>query len=644
MNSQIEKNKKSSLQDAKVVALCINELILWRIILSEQFRILTARQHVRERIGMYMGSSSQEKIERFVLGKWSTASYVPALSKMVDEILDNSIDEAIRTQFKFANKIDVSVKNGVIVVRDNGRGIPQDEIHDEASGDKILRPVAAWTRVNAGTSFDDERVTIGTNGVGSAATNFLSAKFVGRTWQNGNRVEVRCKNGGEITGDIKITEIDDKSSGTEVSFVPDYSLFEVDSLDDLDTIALIEDRMISLQMAFPEIAFSFNRRRIKVNDLKKYAKLFVGDDGDFVLDKTENLSFFYAPSEDGFRSNSFVNGVNTRQGGTYVDFLTNGVLEELGTMIKRKHKIEVAKSTIKNGLTFVMFARNFVNPKFDSQTKERLTNPMTNVRDHSVESGSKEFAFIARKIMSMESIIDPIIEAQLAKKIAADKRAANAAQKKLRKVKVAKHISANKDDATLKIVEGDSAMGFLLKVRDANKVGAYPLRGVIQNTWDMKPADVLKNKELSELISVLGLDITNPNSVDDMAYKYIATLTDADHDGIGHISPLLIAFFYKFWPRLLTEKKVKITRTPIMISTKGKDVKWFYTYEEVSEFKQNNNGWKHRYIKGLGSLQETEYDQIINKPVYDTVTVDDAKTFEMMFGKNSQLRKDYMMA
>ena len=129
-----------------------------------------------------------------------------------------------------------------------------------------------------------------------------------------------------------------------------------------------------------------------------------------------------------------------------------------------------------------------------------------------------------------------------------------------------------------------------------------------------------------------------------MAYKYIATLTDADHDGIGHISPLLIAFFYKFWPRLLTEKKVKITRTPIMISTKGKDVKWFYTYEEVSEFKQNNNGWKHRYIKGLGSLQETEYDQIINKPVYDTVTVDDAKTFEMMFGKNSQLRKDYMMA
>jgi len=77
---------------------------------TEQFRILTARQHVRERIGMYMGSSSKESIERFVLGQWKSAEYVPALSKMIDEILDNAIDEAIRTNFKYANKINVSVE------------------------------------------------------------------------------------------------------------------------------------------------------------------------------------------------------------------------------------------------------------------------------------------------------------------------------------------------------------------------------------------------------------------------------------------------------------------------------------------------------------------------------------------------------
>ena len=604
---------------------------------NEQFRILTARQHVRERIGMYMGSSSKEDIERFILGEWKKTTYVPALSKMVDEILDNSIDEAIRTNFKFANKIDVSINSNKITVTDNGRGIPQDKIFDEAMQTEILRPVAAWTKVNAGTSFDDERVTIGTNGVGSAATNFLSKTFTGKTWSNQKSIQLDCKDGADT---MNVKTGSKAGNGTEVSFVPDFELFEVDSLDQLDTIILIEDRLISLQMAFPEIQFSFNKKKIAVNNFKKYTEMFSDIS---IMEKTTNLSYFIAPSEDGFRTNSYINGVNTRQGGTYVDHFMNSIIDSLTVKIKRRHKVEVLKTTIKSGITFVMFARNFVNPKFDSQTKERLTNPTGNIKEHLEICRVRDAEWLANKILNTPDIIDPIIEAQLAKKLAADRRAATLAQKKLRKVKVAKHISANKDDATLKIVEGDSAMGFLLKVRDPDTVGAFPLRGVIMNTWDMKPAEVLKNKELSELVAVLGLDINDPDSVDNMTYKYIATLTDADHDGIGHISPLLIAFFYKFWPRLLLENRVQITRTPIMISTKDKTVKWFYTYEDAQEFKKNE-GWKHRYIKGLGSLTEDEYHVIINKPMYDTVTVDDASVFQMMFGKDSSLRKEYMFA
>ena len=604
---------------------------------NEQFRILTARQHVRERIGMYMGSSSKEDIERFILGEWKKTTYVPALSKMVDEILDNSIDEAIRTNFKFANKIDVSINSNKITVTDNGRGIPQDKIFDEAMQTEILRPVAAWTKVNAGTSFDDERVTIGTNGVGSAATNFLSKTFTGKTWSNQKSIQLDCKDGADT---MNVKTGSKAGNGTEVSFVPDFELFEVDSLDQLDTIILIEDRLISLQMAFPEIQFSFNKKKIAVNNFKKYTEMFSDIS---IMEKTTNLSYFIAPSEDGFRTNSYINGVNTRQGGTYVDHFMNSIIDSLTVKIKRRHKVEVLKTTIKSGITFVMFARNFVNPKFDSQTKERLTNPTGNIKEHLEICRVRDAEWLANKILNTPDIIDPIIEAQLAKKLAADRRAATLAQKKLRKVKVAKHISANKDDATLKIVEGDSAMGFLLKVRDPDTVGAFPLRGVIMNTWDMKPAEVLKNKELSELVAVLGLDINDPDSVDNMTYKYIATLTDADHDGIGHISPLLIAFFYKFWPRLLLENRVQITRTPIMISTKDKTVKWFYTYEDAQEFKKNE-GWKHRYIKGLGSLTEDEYHVIINKPMYDTVTIDDASVFQMMFGKESSLRKEYMFA
>ena len=606
----------------------------------EKFEILTPREHVQRRIGMYLGSASKESVERFVMGKWQTAIYVPALSKMIDEILDNSVDEAIRTQFTHANKIDVEVctESNQITITDNGRGIPQEEILDAGTGKKILRPVAAWTRVNAGTSFDDERVTIGTNGVGSAATNFLSKSFTGLTWQNGKAVLVRCEDG---AADVKVTVKAKTGNGTSVTFTPDFQWFETASLDELDTVRLLQDRLASLQLAFPEIKFTFNGKSVVKPDLRRYAEMFT--EGTAILTREDNLAFFVAASEDGFRGNSYVNGVNTRQGGAYVDFIVNGVVDELVYYIKRKHKIEVIKSTIKNGLTFVMFARNFTNPRFDSQTKERLTNTAGQCKEHFEAANGPDLKKLAYKTMQAEDIIQPIIAAQLAKKEAIELRLALTAQKKLKKVKVAKHIAANSPDAVLKIVEGDSAMGFLLKVRDPNKVGAFPLRGVIMNTWDMKASEVLKNKELGDLVAVLGLDINDPNSVDNMTYREIAALTDADHDG-SHIFTLLIAFFYKFWPRLITEGRVLLTRTPIMISTNGKLTKWFYNYQEAKQFKQEQTGYKHRYIKGLGSLQEEEYSKIINDPIYDVVDMDNPALLEMMFGKESSLRKEFMLA
>lgn len=610
--------------------------------MSEKFKILSPRDHARERIGMYMGSASLEKTDRFLLGKWKTVEYVPALNKMIDEIIDNSIDEAIRTNFSYSNKIDVSIAGDKVTITDNGRGIPQDIITEEATGEKISRPVAAWTRTNAGTSFTDDRTTVGANGVGSSVTNFLSSEFLGETWRDGNQITVKCSDGANT---IKTLTKSKEGNGTRVSFIPDFTLFEVGSLSELDTISLVEDRISSLQLAFPEITFSFNKKRIKENHIKKYASLFSNDDNaSIIYSQTDAVSLFMVSSDDGFRSNSYLNGVNTRLGGAYVDFVVNGIADELVGMIKRKHKIDVAKSVIKNGLTLVLFCRNFVNPKFDSQTKERLTSTVGSVKEHWTNSGINDFSYFAKKIMAATDIIDPIIEAQLAKKIAADKRAATLAQKKLKKVKVAKHIAANSDKALLALVEGDSAMGFLLKVRDPSKIGAYPLRGVILNTWDMKPADVLKNKELGELVSILGLDINDPNSVDDMTYSGIATLTDADHDG-EKIAVLLIGFFYKFWPRLITEGRIHITRSPIMISTNKKDTKWFYSYRSAQEFKNSSEskGYTHRYIKGLGSLQEFEYDKVINQPVLDTITMDSPELMEMMLGSDSGKRKKFMM-
>ena len=419
--------------------------------MTEQFKILDARSHCRTRPGMYVGSVSVEEMEQFLFGKWTKVQYVPALFKMINEVIDNSIDEFLRSNEKFATKIDISMDDHSVTVTDNGRGIPQDKVQTP-EGELILRPVAAWTKNNAGTSFGESRTTIGSHGLGAALVNFMSSSFHGQTWSNGTCLHVVCSDG---ANEINTKTTKKSGHGTSVTFTPDFSLFECDSFDGQDLIDLVEDRLMGLQMAFPNVNFSFNGKRVQVRNIKQYAEMFAGHGASVIAEKSVNLTFFFTASDDGFRSNSFINGVNTRLGGTYVDHIVNNVADELLVLIKKKHKIEITKSVLKNGLTFVMFARDFVNPKYDSQTKERLTNSLSEVKSHFEGKNIKDFKSIAKKIFGADDIIEPIIAAQLEKKKAEDRRNAIKAQNKLKKVKVAKHIAANKsEEGTLFLMEG----------------------------------------------------------------------------------------------------------------------------------------------------------------------------------------------
>lgn len=604
---------------------------------KSEFKILNAREHVRTRIGMYLGNSSLEEVERFILGEWKKVQYIPALVKMIDEIIDNSVDEAIRTDFKHANEISILVDDTSVTVTDNGRGIPIEQIED-ADGKTLYRPEAAWTRTMSGTSFSDDRTSIGTNGVGSAATNFLSSKFEGKTWSNGTEFSLRAKNGCDDYS-INTKKVSKEGTGTEVKFVPEFSLFGVkDFTDGMNIPDIVNDRLESLQIAFPEIAFKFNKKRVKATNLNKYAKMYSDHNVQF---KEDNVTFFFAPSEDGFRDNSYLNGVNTREGGTYVSYISNGVANELVDIIKRRHKIDVSKSLIKNGLTFVLFVKNFQNPKFDSQTKEKMTNSISEVNSHYEANCQYSFNHIAKKIFACAEIIDPIIEAQLARKLAAEKREAKKAQKNLNRARVAKHIEAKGDDNVLCIVEGDSALSSLLDARDKKKHGGFPLRGVVMNTHGMKTHEIVKNKELSNLISVLNLDI-NDKSIEDMTYNDIWIFTDEDHDG-EHIFTLLLAFFWH-WPDLFKQMKIHRLKSPILIAKKGKDIKWFYTYADAQKFKESKGslGYYLRYIKGLASLTTEEYTEILKNPVLQSIEIDDPSAFETMFGDDSAPRKELL--
>lgn len=599
-----------------------------------EFRLLTDLEHIKLRPNMYIGSVAHEPHERFVFGKFGTISYVPGLVKIIDEIIDNSVDEGIRTNFEYANQISVAFDGTVVEITDNGRGIPQKDVQTP-EGKVIPQPVAAWTRTKAGSNFDDtNRVTQGMNGVGSSLTNAFSEWFIGETCDGENTIKVSCSDG---ANNIKWSVKKGGKQGTRVKFCPDFSHFE-GMLIDQSVQDIIKDRLIALSVVFPKITFKFNGQKIQMK-FKKYAAMF---DENNICIEDDNYSIAFCNSPDGFRQVSYVNGLNIKNGGSHIDYLLDVISNELMPSIKRKFKLEVTKARIKESLTMVMVIRNMPNLRFDSQTKERLTNTWGEVKAHIPIDPKK----LSNMIMKTESILMPIIETALARKLAAEKAALTKAQKAAAKVNFAKHIKAGQygkgQDTTLFLTEGDSAIGYLLKVRDPELHGGYALRGKVMNTWGMKDADVIKNRELFEIKSIAGLEFEQED-VSDCKYQNFAIMTDADPDGQGSIYPCLLAYFAR-WPKLFEEKRIRFVKTPVIILEKGKKTEWFYTLPEYEAVKDKYKGYEVRYIKGLGSLREHEYKKIIREPVYDIVTLDDnyKELFDMLLGDNADLRKKWM--
>ena len=605
--------------------------------IKNEIKILSDREHVIKRSGMYIGSSAYEAHERFVFGEYKAISYVPGVIKLIDEIIDNSVDEAIRTRFQFANKIsiDIDTNTSKVVISDNGRGLPQAMV-ETPEGETIPGPVAAWTRTKAGGNFGDdaERETGGMNGVGSSLTNIFSTQFKGVTADGKNEITVMCSNGA-----LNISYSSKKSTkkGTIVEFTPDFSHFETNEISENDVL-IVRDRVQTLAVIYPDIEFKFNGTKVQ-GGFKKYAKMY---DEEAIIIDTDNCSIAFGRSDDGFRHLTYVNNIHTKNGGSHIDLVIDEIANELIPALKRKYKLEVNKARIKECLTVVMFIRRMKNMRFDSQTKERLTSPWGEIKSHI----NLDYKKIVQAILKSEAIHMPIIEAMLARKLAAEKAAETKAAKKAQKAKVAKHIKANeygnpKADTTLFLTEGDSAIGYLLTTRDRELHGGYPLRGKFLNTWGMTAVDAMKNKEVFDICAITGLVIGE--KAENTNYKNIAIMTDADVDGTGSIYPSLLAFFSN-WPELFEQGRIRFVKTPVIILTKGKEQRWFYSLGEYEDHKDDFKGWKLRYIKGLGSLEEDEYERVIQDPVYDVVTLPEnwKELFELIMGNDAAPRKTWM--
>lgn len=201
------------------------------------------------------------------------------------------------------------------------------------------------------------------------------------------------------------------------------------------------------------------------------------------------------------------------------------------------------------------------------------------------------------------------------------------------------------DDETFCFADGlvshNSAIGYLLTTRDAELQGGFPLRGKVMNTWGMAPSEMMKNRELFEICAITGLIVGE--KAEDLNYQNLCIMTDADTDGLGSIYPALLAFFSN-WPELFEQGRIRFCKSPILIAKKGKDVKWFYTLDETEGV--DLKGYDIRYIKGLGSLTQDDYQRVIREPHYDVVKLPEnwKEQFEMLLGNDSQLRKDWMSA
>lgn len=588
---------------------------------KDEFKVLEDRDHVLQRPAIYIGAVDEATYDEYLLDEGKIelrkVSYVQGLMKIISEFLDNCIDEAIRTKFKFANKISVSFddKMNSITISDNGRGIPVEQIGEE------WKPALAWTRARAGTNFnDDDRMTIGMNGLGSMLGVCYSLDFVGTTCDGINKCVVQCTNNLETT---KVKVAPSNKQGTSVTFIPDLKRFKLKAKDVFKENSiykkLLYQRLLNLSVCYPEIQFKFDGKVLKGSNVKNVMKLF-GDSFEFISNGQCHIGIFHNPDDD-FRQFSCINGLKIQNGGTHIDLIVNEVVSTIREKLSRRYK-NIKPGEIKSKLFVVVYGHNFENPKFDSQTKEKITNSTQEIRTF---LNGIDLDKLGKQILKNSSIIDPIVEIFKIKQEYANRKAIESAitKKVVRSKKYMPPISKN---TYLLLTEGQSARAGLSASLGRDEFGYFELRGVPISAEKCNLSKFLQNEEMKLLMQVLEIDLSKKK--EDLAkmsitYDYVVLATDQDADG-SHIRGILLSNFRKYVPHLLKEGKILQLQTPIIaLLDKGTIVKYFFTIDAYNEWAKENKDSKLRvkYYKGLGSWSSDALSKLFEKEGLDKFLV-----------------------
>ena len=566
---------------------------------------LSTIEHVLRRPSMYIGGVSPANINSWILEEDGQISYkevnfVEGLLKICNEVIDNSIDEGVKTDWTFSNKIKVTITKDTFSCEDNGRGIPvvQDDEGNWMCVDAVCRPMS-------GSNFEDDanRKTIGTNGIGCKGANIFSKKFECITCDGNAKMKINCEDN-RSKMNFKLLTASPKT-GTTVTFTPDFARFGVKGFDE-NIISLIRTRLRFLSWFFPKCAITLNGEKLSIK-AKDIASMF--PQPAVVLNEPDCYICVY-PSDEPYAL-SYVNGISLRECGTHVDYVLGKIIMDIREKVSKKYKA-IKPADIRNRLGVVVFFKGFSNCKFNSQTKEALTNSQGEITDF-LRSKNIDLDAFTNKIVHTKPIIENIVELFRLKEELAEKKQLASLGKQKKEVVSEKYFPpiAKTGQKMLMITEGFSAFSGISPILGRKGIGYYMLKGKPMNILEAKATGkdgYMANQEISELVNILGLDING--NTEDMPYDYVVILSDADPDGVA-IAGLVITMFSKLAPKMLEAGRICRLNTPLLIGLKGDKVEeYYFKFPDEKDLKKN---LKYFYLKGLGSWTKSRLNQVIEK-------------------------------
>lgn len=571
---------------------------------ADQIQILEGLQAVRKRPGMYIGSTS-----------------LRGLHHLVYEIVDNSVDEALAG---FCKNIEVSINpDNSITVTDDGRGIPVG-INQKAG---IPAVEVVFTILHAGGKFGGGgyKVSGGLHGVGASVVNALSEWLEVTICSEGKVYRQRYERGNTIYKLKVIGECEPEKTGTSVTFLPDKEIFE-------ETV--FEFNILKTRLR--EMAFLTKGLRIVLKDLREEEireKEFHYEGGikEFVEYLNHSKTALYEDiiycegmkddvyvevafqHNDAYTENvySFVNNINTPEGGTHLTGFRTAVTDTFNAYA-RKNKLlketedNLSGEDIREGLTAIVSIK-IGEPQFEGQTKQKLGNSEARGAVKSIVSEKLEI-YLEQNPAVAKMILEKSIMAQRAREAARKARDLTRRKSALDGMalpgKLADCSDKNPENCEIYIVEGDSAGGSAKTARNRATQAILPLRGKILNVEKARLDRIYGNAEIKAMITAFGTGIHEDFDISKLRYHKIIIMTDADVDG-AHISTLLLTFLYRFMPELIKQGYVYLAQPPLYKLEKNKKVWYAYSDEELNkilnEVGRDNSNKIQRY-KGLGEM------------------------------------------